>query len=138
MSIFVHFVSAGVLFNGVFFPVSFLKFIKILYQFINFSIVIRNGNILWKHGRYCWYFRLNLKFLGWPYRAYIKTEKNGGFCEELLSEIDFEAVLATFCCHYLLILTSEALQKIAADQKDYHRCSSFVTLLNSQNIPINQ
>ena len=138
MSIFVHFVSAGVLFNGVFFPVSFLKFIKILYQFINFSIVIRNGNILWKHGRYCWYFRLNLKFLGWPYRAYIKTEKNGGFCEELLSEIDFEAVLATFCCHYLLILTSEALQKIATDKKDYHRCSLFVNLLNNQNIPINQ
>ena len=24
-----------------------------------------------------------------PYRKYIKTTKNGGFCEELLSENDF-------------------------------------------------
>ena len=27
-----------------------------------------------------------------------KTAKNGSFCEELLSENDFEAVLANFCC----------------------------------------
>ena len=33
--------------------------------------------------------------MGWPYRAYIKTAKNGDFCEELLSKNDFEAVLAT-------------------------------------------
>ena len=26
--------------------------------------------------------------------------KNGNFQEELLSENDFEAVLATFCCYY--------------------------------------
>ena len=26
-----------------------------------------------------------------------QTAKNGGFCEELLSESDFDAVLATFC-----------------------------------------
>ena len=42
-------------------------------------------------------FRLNIKYLRWPYRAYIKTAKNGDFCEELLSENNFEAVLATFC-----------------------------------------
>ena len=34
-----------------------------------------------------------------PYRKYIKTAKNGGFCEELLSENDFEAVLVNFCCY---------------------------------------
>ena len=28
-----------------------------------------------------------------------KQQKNGGFCEELLSENDFEDVLANFCCH---------------------------------------
>ena len=28
-----------------------------------------------------------------PYRKYIKTTKHGGFCEELFSENDFEAVL---------------------------------------------
>ena len=44
---------------------------------------------VWKHGPYCWF---------WPYREYIKTARNGGFWEELLSENDFETVLATFCC----------------------------------------
>ena len=35
------------------------------------NIVIRNKKIVWKHGPYCWYFRLNLKYLGWLYREYI-------------------------------------------------------------------
>ena len=69
------------------------KWHKIVY----FIIVIRNEKIVWKHGPYCWYFCLNLKYLGWPYRAYIKTAKNGDFCEGLLIESDFEVVLATFC-----------------------------------------
>ena len=34
------------------------------YEKILKSIVIRNGKILWKHGPYCWYFRLNLKHQG--------------------------------------------------------------------------
>ena len=38
-----------------------------------------NGKIVWKHGLYCQYFRLNLKYLEWQYRAYIKTAKNGNF-----------------------------------------------------------
>ena len=29
----------------------------------------------------------------------MKAVKNGGFCEELHSENDFEAVLANFCCY---------------------------------------
>ena len=73
---------------------------------------------------YCWYFCLNLKYLGWPHRAYIKTAKNGGFCEELLSDNNFEAVLATFCgCNYNAN-ASEAGQKIATD----HKCSSCVII----------
>ena len=51
------------------------------------------------HGPYCWYFHLNLKYLVWCYREYIKAAKNGGLCEKLLSENDFEDVLATFCCY---------------------------------------
>ena len=47
----------------------------------------------------------------------IKTAKNGDFCEELLSENDFEAVLTTFCCYDHVANASEAVQKIAADQK---------------------
>ena len=39
-----------------------------------------------------------------PYRKYIKTAKNGGFCEELPSENDFEAVLVNFCCYEYIIV----------------------------------
>ena len=56
----------------------------------------------------------------------MKTAKNGGFCEEFLSENDFEAVLATFCCYDYGANASEAVLKIATDQKDYHKCSSCV------------
>ena len=48
-----------------------------------------------------------------PYRKYIKTAKNGGFCEELLSENDFEAVLVSFCCYEYDASASEAVQKIS-------------------------
>ena len=93
------------------------------------SIVVRNGKIAWKHGPYCWYFRLNLKYLRSPYRAYIKTAKNGDFSEKLLSENDFEAVLATFCCCDPGAMASEAVPKIAKDQKEYRKCSSCVSKL---------
>ena len=87
---------------------------------------IRNGKIVWNQGPYCWYFRVDVKHLQWPYREYIKTAKNGGFCEELHSENDFEAVLAAFCCYDYGADASEAVQKIARDHKDYHKCSSCV------------
>ena len=47
-----------------------------------------------------------------PYRIYIKTAKNGGFYEELLSKNDFEAVLVNFCCYKYGASASEAVQKI--------------------------
>ena len=37
----------------------------------------------------------NLKYLQWPYRAYI----NGGFCEGLLGENNFQIALATLYCY---------------------------------------
>ena len=40
----------------------------------------------------------------YPYRKYIKTTKHGGFCEELLSENDFEAVSVNFCCYEYIIV----------------------------------
>ena len=43
-------------------------------------------------------------YLNFPYRKYIKTAKNGGFCEVLLSENDFEAVLVNFCCYEYIIV----------------------------------
>ena len=70
---------------------------------------------------------LILKYLGWPYREYIKTAKNGGFCEELLSENDFEAILSEFLLYDCNngAKAPEAIQNIATD-KDDHKCSLFV------------
>ena len=93
---------------------------------VSINIVIRNGKIVWKHRPYCWYFVLNLKYLRWPYRAYIKTAKNGNFWEELLSGNDFEAVLATFCSYDHGTRTSEAVQKTVTDQKEYGKWTSCV------------
>ena len=42
-----------------------------------------------------------------------QTAKNGGFCEELLSENDFEAVLVNFCCYQYGTNASEAVQKVS-------------------------
>ena len=55
---------------------------------IDFIIVVRNGNIVWKH---------RLHFLGWPYGLYIKNQKVTALSVEFLSDSDFEAVLPTFC-----------------------------------------
>ena len=49
-----------------------------------------------------------------------------GFCAELFRKNDFQVVLATFCCYDCGANASEAVQKIATDQKGYHKCSSFV------------
>ena len=77
---------------------------------------MRNEKIVYKHGPYFWNFHLNfLQNLGWPYKACIKTAKNGDFCGELLSENDFDAVLATFCCYDHGANASQAIQKITTD-----------------------
>ena len=46
----------------------------------------------------------------------------------MLNENDFEAVLATFCCYDHGAKASEEAQKIAADKKEYHKCSSCVII----------
>ena len=84
--------------------------------------------IVWKHRPYCWYFRLNLKYIGWAYRVYIKTAKNCDFCGELAGENDFETVLGTFCCYDHGAKASEAVQKIATDQKEHYKRSSCVII----------
>ena len=50
-----------------------------------------------------------------------QNNKNDDFCEELLSENDFDVVLATPCCYDYGTYYSEAVQKIARDQKDVLR-----------------
>ena len=60
--------------------------------------------------------------------AYIKILQNGDFWEKLLSENEFEAVLTTFCCYDHGAKVSEAVQKIATDQKEYRKCFLFVII----------
>ena len=79
---------------------------------------------------------MNLKYLGWPNRAYIKTAKNCDFCEALRSGNDFEAVLATFCCY-------DHGANVSASEDRYRskRVSQmllvYYNLLNSQNYKYN-
>ena len=58
-----------------------------------------------------------------PYRKYIKTAKNGGFCLVKMTL----TVLANFCYGYSAN-SSEAVQKFATDQTDYQKCTSCVTV----------
>ena len=102
---------------------SFTFFSNIIYFFLHSHK--KRIDIL-EHRPYCWYFCLKLKYLGWLYKAYIKTTKNGDFCEELLSKNDFKNILATFHCYGHGTKTSEAVQKIATDLKEYRKCSSCV------------
>ena len=46
-------------------------------------------------------------------KVHQNCKKNGGFCEELLSENYFEAVLVNFCCYEYGANASEAVQKIS-------------------------
>ena len=77
-------------------------------------IVIKNGKIVWKHGRV-------VDILAW-------TAKNGGFSEQLLSENNFVVILVTFCCYDYGGNVSETVQMIATDQKEYQKCSSCVII----------
>ena len=75
-----------------------------------YFIAIRNGKIMWKHGPYCWYSCLNLTFLGWSYKEYI------------------EMTLMLFRSYRYSANTSEAIEAMAIDEKDYHKCSLCVTV----------
>ena len=75
-----------------------------------------------------------MKYLRWPYRAYIKKAKNGDFCEELLCENDSEAVLATFCCYDHGAKASEQFRRSLQIKKSIANANIYII----QNIPINQ
>ena len=55
------------------------------------------------------------------------------FSEEFLIQNDFEAVLNTHCCYEYSGNASEAVEKIATDKKDYHKCSLCVIALQKHN-----
>ena len=69
-------------------------------------------------------FSLELEISGVAIQRIHQNSEKWWLCEELLGENDFEAVLATFCCHDYGTNASEAVQKIAIYQKDYHKFSS--------------
>ena len=58
-------------------------------------------------------FSLKLEIFGVAVQKIHQNIKNGAFCEELLSENDFEAVLVNFCCYEYGANASEAVQKIS-------------------------
>ena len=53
-----------------------------------------------------------------------KTTKNSNFCEEN----DFEAVLAILSCYEHGAKASEAVQKIATDQKEYRKSITYQSI----------
>ena len=53
-----------------------------------------------------------------------------GFCEELLSENDFEAVLINFCC-YEYVIMSMLLEAVQKQRLAQGRCWSYANSLNS-------
>ena len=69
-------------------------------------------------------FLIEFEIFGVAIQIIHKNNKNGGFCEELRSGNNFDAVLATFCCYDYGVNASEEVQMIATDQKDYQKCSS--------------
>ena len=100
------------------------------------NIVIRNGKIVCKHEPYCWYFHLNLKYLRWPYRKYIKTKW------WVLWGIASWKLLCGCFSHFLLLwLWCQRFWGSSEDRYRSKRLSQMLfvcyILLNTQNIPIN-
>ena len=58
-------------------------------------------------------FLLKFEIFGVAVHKIHQNSKNGDFCEELLSENDFEAVLVNFCCYDYGANASETVQKIS-------------------------
>ena len=70
---------------------------------------------------------LELEKSGLAVQRIHQNSKKGGFCEELLGENNFEAVLATFR-YDCGANASEAVQTITTDQKYYRKCSCCIIL----------
>ena len=85
-----------------------------------------NGGNKWSYKQACEQSHKKRKDCIFDIFAWTWNIWGGGFSEELLSENDFETVLATLGCYDYSANVSEAIQKIAADQKDYPKCSSCV------------
>ena len=82
-------------------------------------------------------FSFELEISGVAVQKIHQNSENWWLLGGIASENDFETVLAIFCCFDYGANVSEAVQKIPSDTKDYHKCSSCVIILNSQNKSIN-
>ena len=51
------------------------------------------------------------------------------YSEDFLNKDDFKDFLAIFCCYDYCVNASEAVEKIATNQKDYNKSSVRVILL---------
>ena len=58
-----------------------------------------------------------------------KRLKMAAYSEDFLNKDDFEDFLAIFCCYDHCVNASEAVEKIATNQKDYNKSSVRVILL---------
>ena len=106
-----------------------LVFISLMLGWIFiFLIVIINGKIVWKHGPCCWYFRLNLEYLGWLYKSIHQNSKKWQLLWGIAQWKWLWGCLATFCCYDHDAKASQAVQKISTDQKEYHKCSLYVMI----------
>ena len=65
-------------------------------------------------------------------KVHQNSKKNGGFCEELLSENDFEAVLINFCSYEHIIVSSNASVAVQKRRLAQGHCWSYANSLNSQ------
>ena len=66
-----------------------------------------------------------LKFLGWLYKEYIKIAKIVVCSKDFLWKYAFDAVLAIFHYYGYGATSSEAVEKIATDEIQYHKGFSF-------------
>ena len=89
---------------------------RLFISFVHAIIIIWNKKIVWKHGPYSC---LNLKYLGWLYREYVKTAKNGGFCEEFLSENDMLLNLVYSEVAWVLVSSETQVQPQIILDPDY-------------------
>ena len=68
-------------------------------------------------------FLLQLKISGVAVEKYIKLAKMAAFSEDFHCGDNFDAVLAIFCYYGYGTSASEAVEKMATDEKDYRKCS---------------
>ena len=68
-------------------------------------------------------FLLEPEISGVACRKYIKTVKMASCCEDFLFGDGFDAGLAIFHSYCYSANVSESVEKIAADEKEHHKCS---------------